>query len=154
MDRSRSIYFEGCLIALKGMFSRKGLITSRRKGKEEIVVDFKSNPSNKELTDKSFATSVKTYYSLQAACYVQALKDILERTKDAELTADQVAEIKAAQEKLMTGAQALFTKMYEQMQGANGAGPDMSNMGGAADMGAQSAGTPEDDIIDGDFREV
>ena len=81
---------------------------------------------------------------------MQALKDILERTKDAELTSDQVAEIKAAKEKLMTGAQALFTKMYEQMQGANGAGPDM-NMGGA-DMGAQSA--PEDDIIDGDFREV
>ena len=54
----------------------------------------------------------------------------------------------------MTGAQALFTKMYEQMQGANTAGPDMSNMGGAADMGAQNAGAPEDDIIDGDFREV
>ena len=52
----------------------------------------------------------------------------------------------------MTGAQALFTKMYEQMQGAAGAGPDMSGMGGAADMGTQSA--PEDDIIDGDFREV
>ena len=53
----------------------------------------------------------------------------------------------------MTGAQALFTKMYEQMQGANGAGPDMSNMGnmGGADMGAQAA---DDDIIDGDFREV
>ncbi len=85
---------------------------------------------------------------------VAALKEILEKTKDVELTSDQVAEIKAAQEKLMTGAQALFTKMYEQMQGANGAGPDMSNMGGAADMGAQSAGTPEDDIIDGDFREV
>ena len=78
------------------------------------------------------------------------LKDILEKTKDVELTSDQVAEIKAAQEKLMTGAQALFTKMYEQMQGANGAGPDMSNMGGA-DMGAQAA---DDDIIDGDFREV
>ena len=50
----------------------------------------------------------------------------------------------------MTGAQALFTKMYEQMQGANGAGPDMSNMGGAADQTADN----NDDIIDGDFREV
>ena len=44
------------------------------------MVDFKSNPSNKELTDKSFATSVKTYYSLQAACYVQAFKDLYGRT--------------------------------------------------------------------------
>ena len=78
-----------------------------------------------------------------------ALKDLLERTKDQELTSDQVGEIKAAQEKLMTGAQSLFAKMYEQAQGAQ-AGPDMSNMGGAA----QDAGMPEDDIIDGDFREV
>ena len=78
-----------------------------------------------------------------------ALKDLLERTKDQELTSDQVGEIKAAQEKLMTGAQSLFAKIYEQAQGAQ-AGPDMSNMGGAA----QDAGMPEDDIIDGDFREV
>ena len=77
------------------------------------------------------------------------LKDLLEKTKDQELTSDQVGEIKAAQEKLMTGAQSLFAKMYEQAQGAQ-AGPDMSNMGGAA----QDAGMPEDDIIDGDFREV
>ena len=81
--------------------------------------------------------------------HLAALKDLLERTKDQELTSDQVGEIKAAQEKLMTGAQSLFAKMYEQAQGAEG-GPDMSNMGGTA----QDAGMPEDDIIDGDFREV
>ena len=75
---------------------------------------------------------------------------MLERTKDQEMTADQVAEMKAAQEKLMTGAQSLFAKMYEQAQGAAGAqaGPDMSGMGGAAADGS------DDDIIDGDFREV
>ena len=106
--------------------------------------------TEKALNDVGDKISADEKASVEAD--VQALKDILERTKDTELTSDQVAEIKAAQEKLMTGAQALFTKMYEQMQGANGAGPDMSNMGGAADMGAQSA--PEDDIIDGDFREV
>ena len=105
--------------------------------------------TEKALNDVGDKISADEKASVEAD--VQALKDILERTKDAELTSDQVAEIKAAQEKLMTGAQALFTKMYEQMQGANAAGPDMSNMGGA-DMGAQSA--PEDDIIDGDFREV
>ncbi len=108
--------------------------------------------TEKALNDVGDKISADEKASVEAD--MQVLKDLLERTKDAELTADQVAEIKAAQEKLMTGAQALFTKMYEQMQGANGAGPDMSNMGGAADMGAQSAGTPEDDIIDGDFREV
>ncbi len=108
--------------------------------------------TEKALNDVGDKISADEKASVEAD--VAALKEILERTKDAELTSDQVAEIKAAQEKLMTGAQALFTKMYENMQGANGAGPDMSNMGGAADMGAQSAGAPEDDIIDGDFREV
>ena len=106
--------------------------------------------TEKALNDVGDKISADEKASVEAD--VAALKDILERTKDAELTPEQVSEIKAAKEKLMTGAQALFTKMYEQMQGAAGAGPDMSGMGGAADMGTQSA--PEDDIIDGDFREV
>ena len=87
---------------------------------------------------------------------LQALKDILEKTKDQEMTSDQVSEMKAAQEKLMSGAQNLFAKMYEQAQsaaGAAGAGPDMSGMGGAANAGAADS-APDDDIIDGDFREV
>ena len=86
---------------------------------------------------------------------LKALKDILEKTKDTEMTPEQVAEMKAAQEKLMTGAQALFAKMYEQAQGAAGAaGPDMSGAAGP-DMGAATESAPaDDDIIDGDFREV
>ena len=86
---------------------------------------------------------------------LQALKDILEKTKDQEMTPDQVSEMKAAQEKLMSEAQNLFAKMYEHAQGAAGtagAGPDMSGMGGA-NAGA-STSAPDDDIIDGDFREV
>ena len=87
---------------------------------------------------------------------LQALKDILEKTKDQEMTSDQVSEMKAAQEKLMSGAQNLFAKMYEQAQGAAGAAgasPDMSGMGGASNAGAADS-APNDDIIDGDFREV
>ena len=46
------------------------------------------------------------------------------------MTDAQVADIKAAQEKMMESAQKLFAKMYEQTQQAGGqAGPDM-NMGG------------------------
>ena len=90
---------------------------------------------------------------------LQALKDILEKTKDTEMTSDQVAEMKAAQEKLMTGAQNLFAKMYEQAQGAAGAaGPDMSGFtgdgAGAAGQADTTAAGADDDIIDGDFREV
>ena len=57
-----------------------------------------------------------------------------------------IDELKAAKEKLTTSAQQLFTKMYENMQQAQGgqAGPDMSGMGG---QGAA-------DVVDGDYREV
>ncbi len=80
------------------------------------------------------------------------LKALLESTKDTEMTEDQVAELKGKQEALMSKAQNLFTKMYENMQGAAGAaGPDMSNMGGAEQT--QDAGAA-DDVVDGDYREV
>ena len=75
---------------------------------------------------------------------LQAVKDILEKTKDQEMNDSQIDELKAAKEKLTNSAQALFTKMYENMQQAQG-GPDMSNMGGAADAGAQ--GGAADDVV-------
>nr|WP_300840573.1 molecular chaperone DnaK [uncultured Acetatifactor sp.] len=82
---------------------------------------------------------------------LDAVKAILERTKDQEMTDSDVDELKAAKEKLMNSAQSLFTKMYENMQQAQGgaAGPDMGG-----DMGAGSSSAPDDDVIDGDFREV
>ncbi|MBD5523641.1 MAG: molecular chaperone DnaK [Lachnospiraceae bacterium] len=82
---------------------------------------------------------------------LQAVKDILEKTKDQEMSDSQIDELKAAKEKLTNSAQALFTKMYENMQQAQG-GPDMGNMGGAADESAQSGAA--DDVVDGDYREV
>ena len=86
---------------------------------------------------------------------IDAVKAILERTKDQEMSESDVADLKAAQEKMMTSAQGVFTKMYESMQGAqDAAGPDMGAAG--PDMGAGQAqnSAPEDDVIDGDFREV
>ena len=82
---------------------------------------------------------------------LDAVKAILERTKDQEMSDSDVDELKAAKEKLMNSAQSLFTKMYENMQQAQGgaAGPDMGG-----DMGAGSSSAPDDDVIDGDFREV
>ena len=83
---------------------------------------------------------------------LQAVKDILEKTKDQELTDSQLDELKAAKEKLTNSAQALFTKMYENMQQAQG-GPDMGNMG-AQDVGAEAQSGAADDVVDGDYREV
>ena len=80
---------------------------------------------------------------------LDAIKAILDRTKDQEMSDSDVDELKAAKEKLTNSAQSLFTKMYENMQQAQGgAGPDM---GGAA---AGNAAGQDDDVIDGDFREV
>lgn len=84
---------------------------------------------------------------------LNALKSLLESTKDQELSESQVAEIKAAQEKMMTSSQALFTKMYENAQASGAAGPDMSGMGSAPESGGSSDGGA-DDIIDGDFKEI
>ena len=85
---------------------------------------------------------------------LQALKDLLEKTKDEqELSDSQVDEMKAAKEKLMQSAQTLFTKVYEQAQAAGAAGPDMGAAGAGPDMNA-GAGAPEDDVVDGDYREV
>jgi chaperone protein DnaK len=75
-----------------------------------------------------------------------ALKELLEKTNIEEMTDDQVAEIKAAQEKLMQSAQALFAKMYEQTQG--GAAPDMGQATGGDEAGYG------DDVVDADYKEV
>ena len=83
---------------------------------------------------------------------MQAVKDILERTKDQEMSDADLDALKAAKEKLTTSAQALFTKMYENMQQAGGAGPDMG--AGAAGPDMSSASEPADDVVDGDYKEI
>ena len=69
------------------------------------------------------------------------------------MTDSELDELKAAKEKLTTSAQALFTKMYENMQQAQGAA-GAENMGGAADAGESTQSGPADDVVDGDYREV
>ena len=90
---------------------------------------------------------------------LNALKDLLAKAPaDGSLTDAQVTDIKAAKEKLMNSSQALFTKMYENMQqnqgGPNpgaGAGPQ----GGAQGGGSSSAGNNGgDDVVDADYKEV
>ena len=84
-----------------------------------------------------------------------ALKKLLDENPDASnMSEAAVADIKAAREKLEQSAQSVFTKMYENMQGAAGAqgagaGPDMGGFAGdtTSDAGA-------DDVVDADFKEV
>ncbi|MCI8625341.1 MAG: molecular chaperone DnaK [Lachnospiraceae bacterium] len=80
------------------------------------------------------------------------LKELIEKSNPEVMSDGEVEDIKAAKEKLMTSAQALFQKVYEQAQG-QGAGPDMGT-GAGPDMGSQNNGTYQDDVVDGDYREV
>jgi len=88
---------------------------------------------------------------------LNALKAMVEAHQNAEdMTDDQVAEMKAAKEKLTESAQKVFAKMYENAQaaqGAAGAGPDMG-AGAGADAGAAGANPYGDDVVDGDYKEV
>ena len=77
---------------------------------------------------------------------IQAVKDLVAKyEKPEEMTEDQVAELKAANEKLQQSAQKVFSKMYEQQAQAQGA-PQQ-------DAGAQSTSN-DDDVVDADFKEV
>ena len=78
------------------------------------------------------------------------LKEAINRAPIDAMTDDQINDIKAGKEKLMESAQKLFAKVYEQAGAAQNAGAT-----GADTTGAQDAGTSSnDDVIDGDFKEV
>ena len=77
---------------------------------------------------------------------LNALKELVEKSNPEDMSDAQVDEIKAAKEKLMQSAQALFAKLYEGANAAGGAGPDM----GAQDTSSYQA----DDVVDGDYKEV
>ena len=78
---------------------------------------------------------------------LNALKSLIASTNPEDMTDSQVAEIKAAKEKLMESAQKLFAKVYEQAQGAQQAGP-------GPDMNAGAGTDNSDDVVDGDYKEV
>ncbi|MCD7884144.1 MAG: molecular chaperone DnaK, partial [Lachnospiraceae bacterium] len=86
---------------------------------------------------------------------LKSLKDLIAQTNPEDMTDAQIADLKAGKEKLMESAQKLFAKVYEQAQGAAGADP---NMGAGPNMGGQSTGSSsagdDDDVVDGDYREV
>ena len=75
---------------------------------------------------------------------LKALKDLVEQTKDQEMTDAQVEDMKAKKDKLMTSAQNLFAKMYEAAAGQ--AAPE-----GNAGAGQTTSGGADDFVVDGDY---
>ena len=98
-----------------------------------------------------FSTAADNQTAVEAD--LNALKDLIAKCNPEEMTDAQVADLKAAQEKLMTSAQKLFAKLYEQQGGAAGAGAGTAGAG--PDMGnAGAAGGHDDDVVDADYKEV
>jgi len=105
------------------------------------AIVFQTEKAMEEVGDKLDA-SLKS----EVEADLNDLKAVVEATANLEeITDAQVQELKDGKEKLMKSAQALFAKVYEQAQGAGGAGPDMGAAGGSA---------PEDDVVDADYKEV
>ena len=119
---------------------RKEAIDTRNEADSFV---FQTEKALGEVGDKIDASAKSTVEDDLAA-----LKAVLERTKDQEMSDSDIDEMKAAKEKLMTDAQALFAKVYEQAQGA--AGPDMG-AGPGPDMGSAAQA---DDVVYGDYRDV
>ncbi len=121
---------------------RKEAIDTRN---EADAMVFQTEKALKEVGDKLDAADKS---SVEAD--VQALKDILAKSTPEDTSDAQVAEIKAAKDKLMESAQKLFTKMYEQA-GAAGAG---TAGGPTPEAGPAPEGFQGDDVVDGDYKEV
>ncbi len=102
--------------------------------------------TEKALTEAGDKISASEKETVEAD--LARLKELIEKSNPEVMSEGEVEDIKSAKEKLMTDAQALFAKLYEQ-SGAAGAGPDMSE-GGAAG-GSQSY---DGDVVDGDYKEV
>ena len=124
---------------------RKDAIDARN---EADSFAFQTEKALKEAGDKLDAGQKSTVEADLAD-----LKTVLDRTKDqTDISDSDVDDLKSKKEKLMNDAQALFTKMYENAQAAAGqqAGPDM----GGAQNAAGSQQSTDDDVVDGDYREV
>jgi molecular chaperone DnaK len=112
---------------------------------------FQTEKALSEVGDKIDAAAKETVEADLAR-----LKELVEKSNPEVMSEGEVADLKAAKEKLMEDAQALFAKLYEQngAAGAGGPGPDMS---GAGFNGGQAGGSTagyNDDVVDGDYREV
>ena len=81
----------------------------------------------------------------QVQADLQALKDVLAKTDTENLSDSDIDELKAGKEKLMTSAQNLFAKLYEQ----NGPG---ANAG--TGTGTPNYSSDDGDVVDGDYTEV
>ena len=128
---------------------RKEAVDTRN---EADAIVFQTEKALKDVGDKLDAND-----KAAVEADMQALKDVLAKSTPENTSESDVAEIKAAKEKLMESAQKLFTKMYEQA-GAGAAGGPNPGAGAGPNPGAGAGPAPDafhgDDVVDGDYKEV
>ena len=104
---------------------------------------FQTEKALKEAGDKIDASS-----KAAVEADIAELKAVLDRTQNQlDISDSDIDALKNGKEKLMNDAQQLFAQMYQGAQGQ--AGPDM---GGAQYTNTNQGG--DDDVVDGDYREV
>ncbi|MBP8968248.1 MAG: molecular chaperone DnaK [Lachnospiraceae bacterium] len=133
----------------------------KRKENVETINDadafvFQTEKALSEVGDK-ISDSDKS----QVQADLDKVKELVAKVKGNEASASEsdIDALKAAKEQLTNSAQSVFTKMYEAAGAAagagQGAGPDMGGFSGAGAGPEQtSQGSADDDVIDGNFREV
>ena len=133
----------------------------KRKENVETINDadafvFQTEKALNEVGDK-ISDSDKS----QVQADLDKVKELVSKIKGNEANASEsdIDALKAAKEQLTNSAQSVFTKMYEAAGAAagagQGAGPDMGGFSGAnAGADQSSQGSADDDVIDGNFREV
>lgn len=111
---------------------------------EADSIVFQTEKALKEVGDKIDASAKAT-----VEAEIADLKAVLERTKDqTDISDADIDALKSGKEKLMNDSQQLFTQMYQNMQNNQGASPDMGGQNAGGSTGS------DDDVVDGDYREV
>ena len=119
---------------------RKEAIDTRNEADSMVFQTEKAMEEGGDKLDSNDKTAVEAD--------LNALKSLIASTNPEDMTDSQVAEIKAAKEKLMESAQKLFTKMYEQNAAAGAQAGPTPGAGPAPESSAN------DDVVDGDYKEV
>ena len=85
---------------------------------------------------------------------LSSLKEAINRAPAESMTDDQVNDIKAGKDKLMASAQKLFAKVYEQAQAQQAANGAQGAQSGPQQGGNGNGAAGDDNVVDGDFKEV
>ena len=85
---------------------------------------------------------------------LSSLKEAINRAPAESMTDDQVNDIKAGKDKLMESAQKLFAKVYEQAQAQQAANGAQGAQSGPQQGGNGNGAAGDDNVVDGDFKEV